>query len=58
MPELVGIHEIAQLLGVRRETVHYHAGRPGFPEPVARLAQGKVWKAADVREWRARNEAH
>lgn len=53
--ELWGVHEIAQELGIRRETVNYHMGRPGFPEPVARLAMGPVWRAEDVREWRSRD---
>lgn len=53
--ELWGIAEIAAALKIRRETVQYHARRPGFPEPIARLAMGPVWKAADVREWRGRN---
>lgn len=51
VPELWGIHEIAAELDVRRETVHYHAGRDGFPEPVAELTMGRIWRADDVRAW-------
>lgn len=51
-PELWGVAEIARELDIGRETVHHHIRRGGFPEPVARLAMGKVWLAQDVREWR------
>lgn len=50
--ELWGVHEIARELGIKRETVYYHLKRDGFPEPVARLAMGPVWRAEDVRAWR------
>ena len=52
LPELWGIAEIAGELGVRRETVHYHIRRPGFPEPVVRLAMGPVYLADEIRKWR------
>jgi prophage regulatory protein len=49
---LVGAHEIRVLLGgVSRQRVYQLTSRPDFPEPVADLAQGKVWLAADVDAW-------
>jgi predicted DNA-binding transcriptional regulator AlpA len=50
--ELWGVAEIAKGLGLKRAGVYYHINRPGFPEPVARLAMGSVWDAQEVREWR------
>jgi predicted DNA-binding transcriptional regulator AlpA len=51
-PELVGIAEIADLFGVRRNTAWRWAQREGFPEPLARLASGPVWSRADIEGWR------
>lgn len=53
IPELWGIAEIAGAFAIGRDVVHYHKGRPGFPEPVARLKMGPVWLADDVRAWRS-----
>lgn len=47
----MGITEIAELLGVTRQRAHQLAGSHGFPEPIARLAQGPVWEAAKVETW-------
>jgi predicted DNA-binding transcriptional regulator AlpA len=49
---LVGAHEIRVLLnGVSRQRVYQLTHRRDFPNPVADLAQGKVWLAADVESW-------
>lgn len=52
---LVGVHEIANLLGVSRQRVdeitRTHAD---FPEPEAVLASGRVWKREDVEAWARR----
>lgn len=49
---LVGVHEIAELLGVSRQRVDQLANDdPRFPEPVAVLAAGRVWERADVERW-------
>lgn len=53
-PELGGVAEIAEMLGVTKQTVLKYAGRPDFPEPLERLAAGPVWKRADVEAWAAR----
>jgi predicted DNA-binding transcriptional regulator AlpA len=50
----MGITEIAKMLGVTRQRVHQLAKSYGFPEPVARLAQGPIWHATDVEEWAER----
>jgi prophage regulatory protein len=51
---LMGAHEIRiRLGGVSRQRVYQLTSRADFPAPVADLAQGKVWRAADVDAWMA-----
>jgi len=47
-PELVGVSEAAALLGWDRRRVATYVGRGAFPEPVATLASGRVWRREDV----------
>jgi predicted DNA-binding transcriptional regulator AlpA len=49
--DLVGVAEIADLLGVSRTRVSQLANSPGFPEPAARLAAGPVWERAPIEQW-------
>lgn len=49
--ELLGATEVASLIGVTRQRVHQLAKEPGFPEPVARLTLGAVWRTEDVQRW-------
>jgi len=42
-PELVGVKELADLLGVTRQRASYLARHGGFPEPLQVLAAGPVW---------------
>jgi hypothetical protein len=42
-PDLVGIAELAELVGVRRQRASVLARRPDFPEPLAELASVPVW---------------
>lgn len=50
--DLVGTAEIAQMLGVVRQYVHRLSQEdPTFPQPVAELAAGRVWKRDDVEKW-------
>lgn len=47
--ELVGLAEIAELLGITRQRVsEMHRDRKDFPMPVARLRSGPVWRKADL----------
>lgn len=51
---LVGIAEVAGLLGVSRQRVDQLARRyPDFPPPEADLAAGRVWSAAAIEAWAA-----
>jgi predicted DNA-binding transcriptional regulator AlpA len=49
VPELAGVSEVAQILGVSRQRARQLADDPRFPKPVAVLMSGPVWIAADVR---------
>ncbi|MEJ7831740.1 MAG: AlpA family phage regulatory protein [Nocardioides sp.] len=49
--ELVGVAEVAKLLGISRARVGQLAKTANFPEPVARLAAGPVWESADIQKW-------
>jgi chromosome partitioning protein len=55
--DFVGMSEIAQLAGVTKQAVANWRDRDSdFPEPVASLKQGSVWKLSDVLEWANRND--
>jgi predicted DNA-binding transcriptional regulator AlpA len=48
----MGAHEIRMRLGgISRQRVYAITSHRSFPEPVAELAQGKIWRAADVERW-------
>ena len=57
-PELVGITEIAELLGTSRQRASELARSARFPRPLAELAAGPVWPkpwiARFVEEWERR----
>lgn len=51
---LVGVAEVAHLLGVGRTTVsawYERRDRTGYPEIVARLASGPIWDIEQVVDW-------
>lgn len=53
-PKLVGVAEISAIHQVPRSTVSMWDARRatnGFPEPVADLAMGPVYNAAEVAAW-------
>lgn len=47
----MGSAEITVMLGVSKQRVHQLTSRRDFPEPVATLAMGKVWRTEDVAAW-------
>lgn len=51
-PELVGVSEAAMLLGWDRRRVATYVSRGAFPEPIAVLASGRVWRREDVEAFR------
>lgn len=49
---LVGISEIAQMLGVTRQrAVQLVADYRDFPAPAASLAAGRIWRRRQVEAW-------
>lgn len=49
---LVGVSEIAQLLGVSRQrAVQVVRDYADFPAPVSRLASGRIWEREPVEAW-------
>lgn len=53
-PDLMGLTEIAELFDVSRQRAGQLAEQEGFPEPVAVIAAGRIWKRADVEAWARR----
>jgi prophage regulatory protein len=49
--DLVGLTEIAEMLGVSAQRVDQLARRDDFPEPVAVLAAGRIWRLGDIEHW-------
>jgi predicted DNA-binding transcriptional regulator AlpA len=49
--EIVGITEVAELLGVPVRTAARYVDREDFPAPLDTLARGRVWKRDDVVAW-------
>jgi hypothetical protein len=48
VPALVGVSEAAAILGWDRRRVVTYVDRGSFPEPVAHLASGRVWRRDEV----------
>lgn len=51
VPDIVGITEIAERLGVTRNTPTVWRSRGLFPAPDLDLAMGPVWLWARIEEW-------
>jgi hypothetical protein len=52
IPDLVGVAEASEILGWDRRRVSTYVSRGAFPEPVASLASGRVWRREDVEAFR------
>lgn len=48
---LVGVHEIAEMLGVSRQRVDELSRTAAFPTPDATLRSGRIWRREDVEAW-------
>ncbi|HEX9124138.1 MAG TPA: hypothetical protein VF984_12430 [Actinomycetota bacterium] len=60
-PALAGVAEAAAILGWDKRRVITYVDRGSFPEPVAHLASGRVWRSEDVEAFaraRARTASH
>lgn len=51
VPELVGITEVAAMMGRSKQRAWSWTRVHGFPEHVVELACGRLWLLADVDEW-------
>lgn len=47
-PDLIGVAELAELLGVTRQRASEIQTRAGFPAPVVKLKSGPVWKRTSI----------
>jgi uncharacterized protein YuzE len=53
--ELIGVTEIAEYLGKRKQNVAQHyTSRDDFPQPAAELPTGRYWRRGDVEAWATR----
>lgn len=48
---MLGVTEIASLLGVSKQRASVLSRRRDFPNPVVALSHGKAWRRADVERW-------
>ncbi|MBR9826679.1 MAG: hypothetical protein GYB36_12910 [Alphaproteobacteria bacterium] len=56
MQDIVGINEIADMAGVTRQAVtNWRSRTADFPQPIADLASGPVFRRAQIRAWLLRN---
>ena len=49
--DLIGVSEVAKMLGVATNTAWRWSMRGDFPPPAVRLAAGRAWRRADVETW-------
>jgi predicted DNA-binding transcriptional regulator AlpA len=52
---LVGIKEVAAMLGVSRTRADQLSRRPGFPQPTVQHARVRLWEGKDVQAWMKAN---
>jgi predicted DNA-binding transcriptional regulator AlpA len=55
--KIYGIAEIAEELGVRRETVAQWHNRKQLPDPDEQLGMGPAWLAKTIRPWLEKKKA-
>jgi predicted DNA-binding transcriptional regulator AlpA len=48
---LVGIKEVAAMLGVSRTRADQLSRRPSFPKPAVQHARVRLWEDKDVQAW-------
>ncbi|TDC31378.1 DNA-binding protein [Micromonospora sp. KC213] len=50
----MALSEVAEYLGVSRQRAAILVDRPDFPAPIDTLTVGRIWDAAEVREYASR----
>lgn len=48
---LVGVTEIAEMLGISRQRADQLSRTKGFPDPYQEMANGRVWTSESVSAW-------
>jgi predicted DNA-binding transcriptional regulator AlpA len=54
--DLVGISEIAEMLGVTNGRVSQLTHEDNFPKPLDRIKAGPVWKRQTIQRWLERRD--
>jgi predicted DNA-binding transcriptional regulator AlpA len=54
---LVGLTEIAAMLGVTRQRASQLSRQKGFPPPLDRIAAGPVWREDVIKRWAERRKS-
>lgn len=49
--DLVGLTEIAAMLGVSVQRVDQLAATEGFPKPLGEISAGRIWKRQAIEKW-------
>lgn len=49
--ELVGVAEVAEMLGLDRGAVRSYRSRGYLPEPFVVLAMGPIWRREEIIDW-------
>jgi hypothetical protein len=51
MSELLGLADVARIVGVSYERARQLRHQPGFLEPVGRRGKGDLWAASEIQQW-------
>jgi predicted DNA-binding transcriptional regulator AlpA len=54
--DLLGVAEIAEMIGVGRKTVAAYVARGQMPAPDARLACGPIWQRSTIDAWQSKRD--
>lgn len=49
--DLMGMSDVAELLGVSRQRAHQLAKAEGFPKPVGQVGARLVWTRTAIEKW-------
>jgi hypothetical protein len=50
--DFVGVQEVARMLGITRQRVNAIVQtHDDFPDPVSKVAAGRLWRRKDIIEW-------
>jgi predicted DNA-binding transcriptional regulator AlpA len=48
---LMGLSELAGILGMTKQSVHKRLQKGRVPEPMARVSNGPVWLTSTIQSW-------